>query len=37
MKKLFAAVSTAAIIAMAGPALSASIIVVAHGQANDPF
>jgi simple sugar transport system substrate-binding protein len=37
MKKLFAAVSTAAMIAMAGPALSASIIVVAHGQANDPF
>lgn len=37
MKKFFAAVSTAAIIAMAGPAFSANIIVVAHGQANDPF
>jgi simple sugar transport system substrate-binding protein len=37
MKKFFAAVSTAAIIAMAGPAFATSIIVVAHGQANDPF
>ena len=37
MKKLLAAVSTAAIIAMAGPAFATNIIVVAHGQANDPF
>lgn len=37
MKKFFAAVSTAAVIAMAGPAFATNIIVVAHGQANDPF
>lgn len=37
MRKFLAAVSTAAVIAMAGPVFAANIIVVAHGQANDPF
>ncbi|CDZ49653.1 sugar ABC transporter substrate-binding protein [Neorhizobium galegae] len=37
MKKLLASVAIAAVVAMAGPALAADIIVVAHGQANDPF
>lgn len=37
MKKLFASVATVATIAVAAPALSADILVVAHGQANDPF
>lgn len=36
MNKLLAAVATAAMLA-ATPALAADIIVVAHGQANDPF
>ncbi|PYE86624.1 sugar ABC transporter substrate-binding protein [Phyllobacterium leguminum] len=36
MKNLFAAVAAAAILA-ATPALAADIIVVTHGQANDPF
>lgn len=37
MKKLFASVATAAMVAVAAPAFAADIIVVAHGQANDPF
>lgn len=37
MNKLFASAATAAVMAMAAPALAADIIVVAHGQANDPF
>lgn len=37
MKKFLASVATAAMIAVAGPALATDIIVVAHGQANDPF
>ena len=37
MKKLFATVATAAMVAAAAPAFAADIIVVAHGQANDPF
>ncbi|CDZ30226.1 Periplasmic binding protein/LacI transcriptional regulator [Neorhizobium galegae bv. officinalis] len=37
MKKLLASVAIAAVVAMAGPALATDIIVVAHGQANDPF
>ncbi|WP_428929194.1 sugar ABC transporter substrate-binding protein [Marinibacterium sp. SX1] len=37
MNKLLASAATAAALAIAGPALAADIIVVAHGQANDPF
>ena len=37
MNKLLASAATAAVLAIAGPALAADIIVVAHGQANDPF
>lgn len=37
MKNLLAAVATVAVIASAFPALATDIIVVAHGQANDPF
>ncbi|MFI0397305.1 sugar ABC transporter substrate-binding protein [Paracoccus jiaweipingae] len=37
MKKLFATVAVAAVTALAGPALATDIIVVTHGQANDPF
>lgn len=37
MKKTFAALMTATAMAAAAPALAADIIVVAHGQANDPF
>ncbi len=37
MNKLLATVATVAAIATALPALAADIIVVAHGQANDPF
>ncbi|MBB3944269.1 simple sugar transport system substrate-binding protein [Rhizobium skierniewicense] len=37
MKKLLAAAATAALIAAATPVLATDIIVVAHGQANDPF
>lgn len=37
MKKIFAALATAAVIAASGPAFATDIIVVAHGQANDPF
>ncbi|QFS83046.1 sugar ABC transporter substrate-binding protein [Roseivivax sp. THAF197b] len=37
MKKLLASVATVATIATAAPVLAADIIVVAHGQANDPF
>ncbi|KUF08706.1 sugar ABC transporter substrate-binding protein [Pseudoponticoccus marisrubri] len=37
MNKLLASVATVATLATAVPALAADIIVVAHGQANDPF
>ncbi|WP_424928317.1 sugar ABC transporter substrate-binding protein [Amaricoccus tamworthensis] len=37
MKKLLSTVATAATIAVAAPAFAADIIVVSHGQANDPF
>ncbi|WP_439105177.1 sugar ABC transporter substrate-binding protein [Celeribacter marinus] len=37
MNKLLASVATAAAVAVAAPAFAADIIVVAHGQANDPF
>ena len=37
MNKLLASAATAAAIAIAAPAMAADIIVVAHGQANDPF
>ena len=37
MNKFLASVSIAAVITMAGPAFATDIIVVAHGQANDPF
>ncbi|MCB5203964.1 sugar ABC transporter substrate-binding protein [Neorhizobium sp. T786] len=37
MKNLLAAVATVAVIASAFPAFATDIIVVAHGQANDPF
>lgn len=37
MNKLLASVATAAALAVAAPAMAADIIVVAHGQANDPF
>ena len=37
MKKLFASVAIAAVVAMTAPAFATDIIVVAHGQANDPF
>ncbi|MFD0979958.1 sugar ABC transporter substrate-binding protein [Tropicimonas aquimaris] len=37
MNKLLSTVAVAATIAVAAPALAADIIVVAHGQANDPF
>ncbi|KFB08043.1 sugar ABC transporter substrate-binding protein [Nitratireductor basaltis] len=37
MNKLLASVAMAATIAAAVPAVAADIIVVAHGQANDPF
>lgn len=37
MKKLYGAVATAALMAVAAPAFAQNIIVVAHGQANDPF
>ena len=37
MNKLLASVATATALAVAAPALAADIIVVAHGQANDPF
>ncbi|WP_417687409.1 sugar ABC transporter substrate-binding protein [Roseibium sp.] len=37
MKKLLASIATAAMMTTAVPAFAADIIVVAHGQANDPF
>ncbi|OUD08088.1 LacI family transcriptional regulator [Marivivens niveibacter] len=37
MNKFLATVATAAAVAVAAPAMAADIIVVAHGQANDPF
>lgn len=37
MKKLVAGLLTATALTLAAPALAADIIVVAHGQANDPF
>ncbi len=37
MKKLLAAAATIALVAAATPVLATDIIVVAHGQANDPF
>lgn len=37
MNKLLASAATAAAIAIAAPVMAADIIVVAHGQANDPF
>lgn len=37
MRKLLAAVATVALVAAATPVLATDIIVVAHGQANDPF
>ncbi len=37
MKNLLAAVATVALVAAASPVLATDIIVVAHGQANDPF
>lgn len=37
MKKLFASVATVAMVAVGAPAMATDIIVVAHGQANDPF
>lgn len=37
MNKLFTSVATAAVLAAAAPAMATDIIVVAHGQANDPF
>lgn len=37
MNKLLASVATVAALSVAAPALAADIIVVAHGQANDPF
>lgn len=37
MTKLFATAAAAAFVALAGPALATDIVVVAHGQANDPF
>lgn len=37
MRKLLAAAATIAIVAAASPSLATDIIVVAHGQANDPF
>ncbi|MBR9891977.1 sugar ABC transporter substrate-binding protein [bacterium] len=37
MNKLLASVATATALAVAAPVLAADIIVVAHGQANDPF
>ena len=37
MKRLLAAVATVALIAAATPVFATDIIVVAHGQANDPF
>lgn len=37
MKKLIAGLMTATALTLAAPALAANIIVVAHGQANDPF
>ncbi|SLN46594.1 D-ribose-binding periplasmic protein precursor [Aquimixticola soesokkakensis] len=37
MNKLLATVATAATLAVAAPAFASDILVVAHGQANDPF
>lgn len=37
MKKLYGAVATAALMAVAAPAMAQNIVVVAHGQAADPF
>ncbi|WP_018687811.1 sugar ABC transporter substrate-binding protein [Ahrensia kielensis] len=37
MKKLLSSVAMAATLAVATPAMASDIIVVAHGQANDPF
>jgi len=37
MKKLVRSLIAAAAIAVAGPALATDIVVVSHGQANDPF
>lgn len=37
MKELLAAIATAALVGAASPAFATNIIVVAHGQANDPF
>jgi simple sugar transport system substrate-binding protein len=37
MKKLVAGLMTATAMALAAPVMAAEIIVVAHGQANDPF
>ncbi|CAM3337618.1 sugar ABC transporter substrate-binding protein [Paracoccus nototheniae] len=37
MTRLTTAAATAALMALAAPALAQNIIVVAHGQANDPF
>ncbi|MBK4217531.1 sugar ABC transporter substrate-binding protein [Paracoccus caeni] len=37
MKKFYGAVATAALMAIAAPAMAQNIVVVAHGQAADPF
>ncbi|WP_417691210.1 sugar ABC transporter substrate-binding protein [Roseibium sp.] len=37
MKNFLAGIATAAMVAVATPAMATDIIVVAHGQANDPF
>lgn len=37
MHKLSASAAAVALLALAGPAMAQNIIVVAHGQANDPF
>ena len=37
MKKLIAGLMTATALTLAAPVMAAEIIVVAHGQANDPF
>ncbi|MEJ1999704.1 MAG: substrate-binding domain-containing protein, partial [Maritimibacter sp.] len=37
MKRLFGSLVTAAAFAVAAPALAQDIVVVSHGQANDPF
>ena len=37
MTKLTASAAVAALLTLAAPAMAQNIIVVAHGQANDPF